>query len=102
MTVLTMLKQATVRLEILEGRMRACTEEAPDAHQVSLLEIPGWLEEQRQMIRMLEHMPEVTREQLRGLSLWLDSKIDALYPGAEGTLRLLLESYAQLHGTSLL
>lgn len=45
--VLRMLDKATIRLEILLDRMRACTEESPDAHEVSLREVPGWIEEQR-------------------------------------------------------
>lgn len=38
-------KRTKIRFEILEGRMRACNEEHPDMHQVSLREIPGWIEE---------------------------------------------------------
>jgi hypothetical protein len=40
------LRTAATRLEILQGRMRACGDE----HAVSLIEIPGWIEEQRAIL----------------------------------------------------
>jgi hypothetical protein len=48
-----MLDTATTRLEVALGRMRACRAEVPDAHAVSMLEIPAWIEEQRRTLREL-------------------------------------------------
>jgi hypothetical protein len=42
-----MLETATVRLEICRDRFAGCEEDSPGSHPVSLLEIPGWIEEQR-------------------------------------------------------
>ena len=42
-----MLETATVRLEILLGRMRP----HPELHAVSLIEAPSWIEEQRDLLR---------------------------------------------------
>lgn len=41
----TMLEKATTRLEILEGRMRACGQ-----HDVSMIEVRGWIEEQNALL----------------------------------------------------
>jgi hypothetical protein len=46
-----MLEKATVRLEILLGRMRACGEGRGQDHNLSLLEGTAWLEEQREALR---------------------------------------------------
>lgn len=43
-------KRAIVRLEICLGRMRACREEHPDAHAVSVDEIPAWIAEMKEVM----------------------------------------------------
>ena len=42
-----MLETATVRLEILLGRMNGC----PEGHEVTALEVPAWIAEQRALLR---------------------------------------------------
>jgi hypothetical protein len=41
------LRTAATRLEICLARMRACREEWPEAHAVSMIELPAWIENTR-------------------------------------------------------
>jgi hypothetical protein len=43
----TALRLAATRLEICLARMRACREEWPEAHGVSMVELPVWIAETR-------------------------------------------------------
>jgi hypothetical protein len=53
------LKLALVRLEILQGRMAVCEEDGEPSHNVSAIEIPGWLEEYRALLaRYAAHTDE--------------------------------------------
>lgn len=46
-----LLETATVRLEILAGRMRACpSHKAEETHKLSLFEVEGWIAEQRESL----------------------------------------------------
>jgi hypothetical protein len=44
------LANSTIRLGICLGRFRACAEERPGEHAVSLLEIPSWIEDQAELV----------------------------------------------------
>lgn len=52
------LDKATIRLEICRDRFEGCAEGNPLKHAVSLLELPAWIEEQREALR--DHL--ATRE----------------------------------------
>ena len=64
-----MLETATVRLEILLGRMRP----HPELHAVSLIEAPSWIEEQRDLLRDFPagSGPQQELEQIRKMVLAL-------------------------------
>lgn len=43
------IRTARIRLEICHGRMQACHLKNPDEHQVSMLELPWWIEEMKEL-----------------------------------------------------
>jgi hypothetical protein len=43
------IRTARIRLEICQGRMQACHNKNPDEHQVSIEELPAWIEEMKEL-----------------------------------------------------
>ena len=50
---------ARVRLEICFGRMQACHQKNPEEHQVSMLELPAWIEEMKELENEDLHQEDV-------------------------------------------
>jgi hypothetical protein len=79
-SLVSMLRSATVRLEICLGRMRACDQDGDDftSHEVSLFEIPAWMEEQTELVDTID-MPSAQDIDRRCLALLLDSKVSRAF-----------------------